>query len=223
MVYAQTDRRQRVRVDEHSGTATGAESSSLQQQQRRPAARDRETQRHRERERAAAGTLRFGWLNTLQSHPILTPSLPAHQPVRDVSQVGALLQPLFWQVSHPALHSVYLQLRDSSNGKRLCISPVLFTPKPRDPSAFPSYLSSPPSSSQLHTRHGSSRADGQRLHGRGAARPSELANWAGKTRCWLVCHALCSHPADLSFVAAAMHLACASTLMPSPFHTVPCS
>ena len=38
-------------------------------------------------------------------------------------------------------------------------------------------MSSPqahPSSSQLHTRHGSSRADGQRLHGRGAARPSEL-------------------------------------------------
>ena len=43
------------------------------------------------------------------------------------------------------LHCIlYIHLRDSSNGKRLCISPVLFTPKPRDPSALPSYLSSPP-------------------------------------------------------------------------------
>ena len=56
----------------------------------------------------------------------------------------------------------------------------------------------------------------------GEALPAQ-ANWAGKTRCWLVCHALCSHPPDLSFVVAAMHLACASTAMLSPFHVVPCS
>lgn len=55
----------------------------------------------------------------------------------------------------------------------------------------------------------------------GEALPAQ-ANWAGKSRCWLVCHALCSHPADLSFVAAAMHLACAPTAIPSPFHAVPC-
>lgn len=36
---------------------------------------DTDTESQRARERAAAGTLRFGWLNTLQSHPILTPSL----------------------------------------------------------------------------------------------------------------------------------------------------
>ena len=59
--------------DVHSGTATGAESSSLQ---RRPAAaRETERLRDTDRERAAAGALRFEWLNTLQSHPILTPSL----------------------------------------------------------------------------------------------------------------------------------------------------
>jgi hypothetical protein len=56
----------------------------------------------------------------------------------------------------------------------------------------------------------------------GEALPAQ-ANWAGKTRCWLVCHVLCSHPADLSFVVAAMHLACASTAMLSPFHAVPSS
>ena len=43
------DRQQRVRVDEHSGTATGAKSSSLQQQQRRQAS-ERGRQRDRERE-----------------------------------------------------------------------------------------------------------------------------------------------------------------------------
>ena len=55
----------------------------------------------------------------------------------------------------------------------------------------------------------------------GEALPAQ-ANWAGKSRCWLVCHALCSHPADLSFVAAAMHLACVPTAIPSPFLAVPC-
>lgn len=67
------DRQQRVRVDEHSGTATGAKSSSSSsslQQRRQASERDREPERER-----AAGTLRFEWLNTLQSHPILTPSL----------------------------------------------------------------------------------------------------------------------------------------------------
>ena len=32
-----------------------------------------------------------------------------------------------------------------------------------------------------------------------------------------MCHALCSHPADLSFVAAAIHLACTTIATPSPF------
>ena len=67
--------------------------------------RGRETERLKHRERAAAGTLRFGWLNTIQSSSHPNPQ-PAHKPVRDVSQIGALLQPLFWQVSHRACHLV---------------------------------------------------------------------------------------------------------------------
>lgn len=39
------DRQQRVRVDEHSGTATGAKSSSSLQQRRQASERDRATER----------------------------------------------------------------------------------------------------------------------------------------------------------------------------------
>lgn len=71
------DRQQRVRVDVHSGAATGAASSRqlAAAAEARERDRDTDTESQRARERAAAGTLRFGWLNTLQSHPILTPSL----------------------------------------------------------------------------------------------------------------------------------------------------
>lgn len=125
------DRQQRVRVDVHSGAAAGAESSSSRKLAAAAEAGQRETQRQRDadRERAAAGALRFEWLNTLQSHPIPNPQ-PAHQPVREMSvKSGTLLQPLFWQVSHPALHtfcSIYMYL--TRGDKRLCISPVIFTP-----------------------------------------------------------------------------------------------
>ena len=101
------DRQQRVRVDVHSGAAAGAESSSSRKLAAAAEAGQRETQRQRDadRERAAAGALRFEWLNTLQSHLILTPSLRAPTRARCQMSVksGTLLQPLLWQVSHPAV------------------------------------------------------------------------------------------------------------------------
>ena len=105
VLYAQTDSsvcvsmctRERQRAQRAAGKAACSSGGGQ---------RGRETERLKHRERAAAGTLRFGWLNTIQSSSHPNPQ-PAHKPVRDVSQIGALLQPLFWQVSHRACHFVY--------------------------------------------------------------------------------------------------------------------
>ena len=102
VVDAQTDSSVSTRERQRAQRAAACSGGQQRETERQP-----ETEAQRERERAAAGTLRFGWLNTLQSHPILTPSLPAHQPVRDVSQTGALLQPLFWQ-SHILHYILYI-------------------------------------------------------------------------------------------------------------------
>ena len=136
----------RVRVDEHLGSGNGRREQQQHAAAEASSERQRDSQRQRHRERAAAGTLRPERLNTLQSHPILTPSRPAHKPVRDVNQTGALLQPLLWQVSHPASHSAHSTcacLEPAETPLHLARHTYVFTPKPRDPSALPS-LSSPP-------------------------------------------------------------------------------
>lgn len=125
------DRQQRVRVDVHSGAAAGAESSSSSRKLAAAEAGQRETQRQRDtdRERAAAGALRFEWLNTLQSHPIPNPQ-PAHQPVREMSVKSGRFSSLSSGRSHIVhyIRSVASTCYLTRGEKRLCISPVMFTP-----------------------------------------------------------------------------------------------
>jgi hypothetical protein len=103
--------------------------------------------------------------------------------------------------------------------KRLCISPVTIHSHPRDPPALPSCLSFPQA-------HPSSTRD-MGLQGRtasgytGEALPAQ-ANWAGKTRCWLVCHALqppgqpivrsSSHASRMCLNRDALPFSCAAVL-----------